>query len=1057
MKKLFLLGAMVLSALTSWAQTSPYEGVAPGNIVSGGDYYLYNVESGLWLQNNDRKANDWHTRGQLGTRGLDFQLNASGDGYLLNAKFGRKSLNRDDYYLDNNDNHAWVFEAKAGSVSNAVTIKSGTKYLVADSYTAGFGYNNQYNAGTPKQNQWYLNNPENSNNGTWQIVTKEERLAVMKEMGKTEPQDATWLVASPDFANNDTRYNKWTRTGTWARGGDANGDWGRGSMIMESWNSGSEPHMYQTVSVPNGEYSFTLQGFYRDGKVENVGATYNAGNEQIRAKYYAVGKKKVEKDLRSIIDGHSEAVLGPDRWRVNTSGWYVPDNMADCSRCMNIDFGYPNDAILVTVNAGTLTIGVQKNGGAEGDWVIFDNIKLTYLGPVDLSELLAGLNDVIATAEAIDQSKLTPAAAAKLNDAIAAANEAKTSEEESTITAASSALNAVINDVKDMDVNALKTAFDYMVVRGYNDAIATDVLTNALTASAVNDAVGALKIRFKQHVADKSVQPTQFTKVTEAILGQQDNVRTFEETDLAKGLYIYNVGTGRWFCGGDDWGAHAAVGFPGIKVTLPADNYGTGQYNSIITHLYNGNWGNGGKLNHDGYCDTGGNGWKFYTVDAEKGIVTIARNGSNTGDQSGNDFGRKNLVGFSNNTYMRLDTDKQGADNPYNQWIFVTEAQRDAMAKAAMATASEENPVDLTYKIGMPGFNQRERVEGSNQDGETLAWTCNHANYRYNTSDDGSRLLIMGRGDNHHDFVVDLYGGQWNDSFSWTQTITGLTPGMYRVKVQGYNTVDDENSACLVANGKSVKLRGRDSEAELPWQGYPGSTFEAPEYFQVGLYWNEVVCAVGSDGKITLGIESPNFSGDRVSIFDNFRLEYIGEATEDVEVSEAEWATYVPAQNVEFNTDVNAYRVSEINNGYVILEQITEAPANNAVLVNATKGTHTAKVVAAAEIADNALKVSDGVVVAAENTCYVLAKHESEMVGFYPVSVGSTITAGKGYLQTETANARFISLFGNGTDAIQGVIINKMDGTQEVYNLAGQRMSKAVKGLNIVDGKKVIK
>ena len=45
-----------------------YTGVAPGDIVPGGDYYLYNVESGLWLQNNDRKANDWSTRGQLGKR-----------------------------------------------------------------------------------------------------------------------------------------------------------------------------------------------------------------------------------------------------------------------------------------------------------------------------------------------------------------------------------------------------------------------------------------------------------------------------------------------------------------------------------------------------------------------------------------------------------------------------------------------------------------------------------------------------------------------------------------------------------------------------------------------------------------------------------------------------------------------------------------------------------------------------------------------------------------------------------------------------------------------------
>ncbi|MBQ8453410.1 MAG: hypothetical protein IJ539_06495 [Prevotella sp.] len=56
----------------------------------------------------------------------------------------------------------------------------------------------------------------------------------------------------------------------------------------------------------------------------------------------------------------------------------------------------------------------------------------------------------------------------------------------------------------------------------------------------------------------------------------------------------------------------------------------------------------------------------------------------------------------------------------------------------------------------------------------------------------------MGRNDNHADFVCDVYGGQWNDEFSLTQTITGLPQGLYRVKVQGYNRDGDAAAKRIV-------------------------------------------------------------------------------------------------------------------------------------------------------------------------------------------------------------------------------------------------------------------
>ena len=893
-RKLSLLGcALLLASMVTnlFAQntTSPYTGVAVGDIVSGNDYYLYNVESGLWLQNNDRKANDWHTRGQLGTRGIDFQLNSDGNGgYKLNAKFGRGSVNRDDYYLDNNDDHIWVIEAKSGSVSNAVTIKSGSKYLTADKYTAGKPSNNFYNVGEPNTEQWYLNNPENSNNGTWQIVTKEERLAKMAAATETNPIDATWLIKSPDFANNDKRYDNWTRQGGWARGGDANGDWGRGSMIMESWNSGSDVEISQTVAVPNGKYALQLQGYYRDGMAgdntdyndrgctdeQTIEYRHDAGTEVIRAKFYANAS---EADLRSIIDEtHTTAKTGPDCWNfTRLSRYYFPNDMQTAQRAMNLEKAYVNDPIEVTVTDGNLKIGVKKTGSSPYDWVIIDNFKLTYLGPVvDLGPYLDGLNQAIAAAEAYS-GQTTDVLANNLSNALSDANSKKTSTDIDEISAATSALNSALAAAQAVDVSVLRPTVAYVKAKGVDVSAQEDFLANGTTNDVANQQNAAI-LALKFLMADKSTQPTIFTMISESVVGTDDNNRGTVVTDHADGFYAYNVGTGRWFCGGDDWGAHAAVGFPGIKFTTPEDNYNNGHYNGVVTWLFNGNWGNGGKLGNNGYCDTGGNAWKFWKKDPAQGIYTWSNNGNDQGVNESNGFGTKDLVGFSPSTYMRVDVHQSGDDNPYNQWIFVTEAQRDEMA--ANANPSATNPVDLTYKIKMPGFNQRERKEGTNQGNEEFDWTCNHANYRYNANDNGSRHLILGRGDNHADFVCDVYGGDWNDAFSLTQTVTGLKPGNYRVKVQGYNNGgDDANKACLVANGKTATLKERNSVDALPWtNGLPENTFDNPEYFQVGLYWNEVECTVGSNGELTLGVESPSITGGHVVIFDNFRLEYLG-------------------------------------------------------------------------------------------------------------------------------------------------------------------------------------
>ena len=74
-KQVLSLGLGLLSATLLNAQTTPWPGHAVGN---GGEFYLYNVATGLWLQNNNTVKDGWATAVNVGTRGLPIKLENTG-------------------------------------------------------------------------------------------------------------------------------------------------------------------------------------------------------------------------------------------------------------------------------------------------------------------------------------------------------------------------------------------------------------------------------------------------------------------------------------------------------------------------------------------------------------------------------------------------------------------------------------------------------------------------------------------------------------------------------------------------------------------------------------------------------------------------------------------------------------------------------------------------------------------------------------------------------------------------------------------------------------------
>ena len=103
--------------------------------------------------------------------------------------------------------------------------------------------------------------------------------------------------------------------------------------------------------------------------------------------------------------------------------------------------------------------------------------------------------------------------------------------------------------------------------------------------------------------------------------------------------------------------------------------------------------------------------------------------------------------------------------------------------------------------------------------------------------------------------------------------------------------------------------------------------------------------------------------------------------------------------------------------------------------------------------ASNNLKGSDGNVSGGEDI-YALANIGG--VGFYPVTdTNIKIPAGKAYLNTGSLVKGFTFVFDDEATGINEELRVKNE-ESSIYNVAGQRLSKAQKGINIIGGKKIV-
>ena len=184
----------------------------------------------------------------------------------------------------------------------------------------------------------------------------------------------------------------------------------------------------------------------------------------------------------------------------------------------------------------------------------------------------------------------------------------------------------------------------------------------------------------------------------------------------------------------------------------------------------------------------------------------------------------------------------------------------------------------------------------------------------------------------------------------------------------------------------------------------------------------------------------------------------------ELNVGDAGYATLYLGFNAAIPANVEAYVVSEISNGYAMLEQVTGVlPAEEAVIVKAAKGNYgfvqSSEALAAVE--SNLLKGT------LEDTniygnAYVLGFVDGE-AGLYKAELNQEgglaflNNANKAYLPAPEGSqeAASYSFRFPGTTGVEEVKIENVN-ENAIYDLQGRKVLKAVKGVYIINGNKVL-
>ena len=319
----------------------------------------------------------------------------------------------------------------------------------------------------------------------------------------------------------------------------------------------------------------------------------------------------------------------------------------------------------------------------------------------------------------------------------------------------------------------------------------------------------------------------------------------------------------------------------------------------------------------------------------------------------------------------------------------------------------------------------------------------------------------------------------------------------YGVRFQGYDNQDYENAAnCNMTFGKGVSLKLRGDKGALtgfnPQSNLDYYDEEEDEWIEYVLLESDLEDAevIWDMNGGVYGIqekewvEDPNNPDEGEWVYNDMPAKYLyfGLPPTEVPVTISDYgmATFCSNFPLDFTDveDLKAYVASDFDaeTNELTLTRIYEVPERTGIVIYGPAGTYSIPVTTL-DYCESFINMFVGCTVDTyiqpteeDYTNFVLSKlPEDDFLGFYRFTTtnpnGRKMEAGKAYLQIETADV----VNSSDGDGIKGFTIafddaptaiasphKEMNEENAIYDLAGRRLTRLGKGVNIVGGKKII-
>lgn len=361
-----------------------------------------------------------------------------------------------------------------------------------------------------------------------------------------------------------------------------------------------------------------------------------------------------------------------------------------------------------------------------------------------------------------------------------------------------------------------------------------------------------------------------------------------EVADKGTYVYLYNTKAKKFLTSGGVYGMEGIFASVGMRFKIETSDK-NGCYR-IISRFDNPNQGNCVAIAEDQnqtiyldrqskYDNTSGymslNRWRFI-LDASGKAYSI-RNNDDFKTTTGGYWDKTYYTYYywmsyseTNNKLVSSSTDKSSTsgyptpETPAAEWIIVTEADyRDEIAR-----------LEATF-INVSGLIYDTRFDRNNADVDQ--WTK-----------DGN-AIVNNTWTRDEELPYGAYNAASIESGTGklSQTITGLTPGLYRVTCQSFDVTDGTNDcAYLFANNEKSLVNTISTDVFEKGTTITtdnnaikaGAIFAGEDTYNTGegnqAYTNEIYVMVGEDGTLTFGIDKT--CEDGMVFADNFELFYCG-------------------------------------------------------------------------------------------------------------------------------------------------------------------------------------